>query len=468
MKAFIVNRVGDLAFLIGLLLLVEAFGTLDLAVILARAPQELAPGGALVTAIALLLFVGATGKSAQLPLHVWLPDAMEGPTPVSALIHAATMVTAGVYLVARTHALYLLAPVALAVVAVIGLATALMAATIALTQNDIKRVLAYSTISQLGYMFLGLGVGAFTAAIFHLMTHAFFKALLFLGSGSVIHALHGEQDMRQMGGLARRLPLTHATFLAGALSIAGVFPLAGFFSKDAILAGVLVARGPVFWALGLGGALLTAFYMFRLMTLTFYGASRTDPQVHPHEAPPSMAVVLVILALLSIAGGWVGMTFIEGGDRFGAFLEPVFADREHIALTEVHGHPSRGTELVLAAVSLAVALAGIGLGLGFYRGRAELATVLRERLAPLYVLFHRKYFFDELYDLIVVRPLYRLAAVLYRYVDLAVIDGAVNGVGITVREAASRLRLLQSGYVRRYALVFALGVVVVLGLARRG
>ncbi len=467
LKAFLVNRVGDLGFLIGLLLLARTFGTLDLAAILARAPEELAPGGALVTAIALLLFLGATGKSAQIPLHVWLPDAMEGPTPVSALIHAATMVTAGVYLVARTHVLYLLAPVALATVAVIGLATALMAATIALTQNDIKRVLAYSTISQLGYMFLGCGVGAFSAAIFHLMTHAFFKALLFLGSGSVIHALHGEQDLRRMGGLARRLPLTHATFLAGSLALAGVFPLAGFFSKDAILAEAWTARGPLVWALGLAGAALTAFYMFRLMALAFYGKSRLAPEVHPHEAPPSMAGVLVVLALLSVAGGWVGVTLVEGGDRFGAFLAPVFADRERIALTEAHGHATPALELALAAVSLAVAVAGLLLGLGAYRWRPETAARLRARLAGLHTLFSRKYYFDELYGLAIVRPLFRLADHAFGLVDVGVIDRAVNGTGETVRAAAGRLRLLQSGYVRRYALVFVLGVAVILGLAGR-
>ncbi len=464
MKAFLVNRVGDFAFLIGLFLLATHFGTLDLAAILERAPRELVPGGVLVTTIAILLFIGATGKSAQIPLHVWLPDAMEGPTPVSALIHAATMVTAGVYLVARTHVLYLMAPTALALVAGIGLATALMAATIALTQNDIKRVLAYSTISQLGYMFLGCGVGAFTAAIFHLMTHAFFKALLFLGSGSVIHALHGEQDMRRMGGLRRKLPLTYATFLAGSLAIAGIFPLAGFFSKDEILFEAFLARGPLVWALGLGGALLTAFYMFRLMALTFYGESRLDPHAHPHEAPPSMAVALVVLAVLSVIGGWVGIPFIEGGNRFGTFLAPVFADAEHIALTADHGHASHGLELGLAGISLAVAVAGILLGLAAYLWRPALATALRARFAGLHKLFANKWYWDEIYQAVVVGPLIGLAGLLYRRFDLAVIDGLVNGTGITVRAVANRTRVLQSGSVRRYALVVVLGVVVVLGL----
>jgi NADH-quinone oxidoreductase subunit L len=467
MKAFVVNRVGDFAFLIGLLLLARAFGTLDLTEILERAPRELTPGGALVTGVAILLFIGATGKSAQIPLHVWLPDAMEGPTPVSALIHAATMVTAGVYLVARTHVLYLMAPVALAVVALIGLATAIMAATIALTQNDIKRVLAYSTISQLGYMFLGCGVGAFGAAIFHLMTHAFFKALLFLGSGSVIHALAGEQDLRRMGGLARHLKVTHLTFLVGSLAIAGVFPLSGFFSKDEILFEAFLARGPLYWGIGLAGALLTAFYMFRLMVLTFYGESRVDPGVHPHESPPSMAGVLVVLAVLSVIGGWVGIPFIEGGNRFGAFLAPVFADAEHIALVAHHGHASHGLELSLAGISLAIAIAGILAGVNAYLWRPGLATAARERLRSLYALFSNKYYWDALYERTVVRPLLGVADLSFRFVDVAIIDRLVNGSGATFRGAAELLRVIQSGYVRRYALVFALGVVVILGLAWR-
>jgi NADH-quinone oxidoreductase subunit L len=467
MKAFLVNRVGDFAFLIALLMVARAFGTLDLAEVLERAPRELLPGGAMVTTIAILLFIGASGKSAQLPLHIWLPDAMEGPTPVSALIHAATMVTAGVYLLARTHVLYLMAPLALGVVAVSGLITALMAATIALTQNDIKRVLAYSTISQLGYMFLSCGVGAFGVAIFHLMTHAFFKALLFLGSGSVIHALSGEQDLRRMGGLRKQLPITHLTFLAGSLAIAGIFPLAGFFSKDEILFETFLARGPLFWGLGLAGALLTAFYMFRLMVLAFYGKSRVDPSVHPHESPPSMAWVLIVLAVLSVIGGWVGIPFIEGWNRFGAFLAPVFAEAEHIALTEAHGHASHGLELSLGAISLAVAIIGIFAGVNAYLLRPGLAASLRARLTPFHTLFSNKYYFDDIYDRLVVRPLLGLANLSFRFVDVAIIDRLVNGTGETVRGAAQLLRVVQSGYVRRYALVFLLGVAVILGLAWR-
>jgi len=478
LKAFIVNRVGDFGFLIGVLLLWVAFGTLDLGEILARAPRELEPGGALVSSIALLLFLGATGKSAQIPLHVWLPDAMEGPTPVSALIHAATMVTAGVYLVARAHVLYLMAPLALGVVAAIGLATLVMAATVALTQNDIKRVLAYSTISQLGYMFLACGLGAFSAAIFHLMTHAFFKALLFLGAGSVIHALGGEQDLRRMGGLARRLPITHLTFVTGALALAGVFPLAGFFSKDAILVAAWVGRGPIIWGVGLAGAFLTAFYMFRLVVLAFYGASRqvhaanrsasrAANHAHVHESPPSMAGVLVLLAILSAGAGWVGTDLIAGGNRLGSFLAPVFAGGEHIALTEAHGHPTRALELSLAAISLAVGVAGILFSLIAYRWRPGLAAALRRGLAPLHTLFSHKYYFDEFYGRVLVRPLFGLAALAFRWVDVGVIDRLVNGAGESVRAAAQSLRLLQSGYVRRYALVFALGVAIILGLVGR-
>jgi NADH-quinone oxidoreductase subunit L len=467
LKAFLTNRVGDFAFLVGLLLLARTFGTLDLADILARAPRELVPGGALVTAIALLLFIGATGKSAQIPLHVWLPDAMEGPTPVSALIHAATMVTAGVYLVARTHVLYLMAPVALTVVAVVGLATALMAATIALVQNDVKRVLAYSTISQLGYMFLGCGVGAFTAAVFHLMTHAFFKALLFLGAGSVIHAMGGEQDMRRMGGLKAHLPVTYVTFLAGALAIAGIFPLAGFFSKDEILFEAYLARGPLMYALALGGAALTAFYMFRLVTLTFLGKGRFGHDIHPHESPRSMTTVLIALAVLSVAGGWVGIALVPGWNRFAAFLAPVFAGAEHIALTAHHGEKSHGLELGLAGVSLAVAVLGILAALYAYLWRPAVGTALRQKLPAFHRLFAAGYYFDLIYDRAVVRPLFALAALSYRSIDVGIIDRMVNGMAAGVRASADLLRLVQTGNVRRYALAIALGAAVLLSLAGR-
>ncbi|MGE5177048.1 MAG: NADH-quinone oxidoreductase subunit L, partial [Hyphomicrobiales bacterium] len=327
-KAFVVNRIGDWGFLIGMLLVFVTFGTLDFARVFPEAPTRLALGGGLATAIALFLFVGATGKSAQIPLYVWLPDAMEGPTPVSALIHAATMVTAGVYMVARCHILYTLAPTALLVVAIVGAATAVFAATIGLVQKDIKRVLAYSTVSQLGYMFLGLGVGAFSAGIFHLMTHAFFKALLFLGAGSVIHGLSGEQDMDRMGGLKSALPKTHFTMLMATLAICGIFPFAGFFSKDEILWNAWSHGHPILWAAGVFGAFLTAFYMFRLYFMTFHGPSRVTEEAkhHLHESPNSMILPLMVLAALSVVGGFVQVPLLQGGQRLEGFLEPVFAD----------------------------------------------------------------------------------------------------------------------------------------------
>src|SRR5687767_3107354 len=365
-KAFVVNRIGDWGFLIGMFLVFVAFGTLDFGRVFSEAPDRLAFGSATATAIALFLFIGAIGKSAQIPLHVWLPDAMEGPTPVSALIHAATMVTAGVYMIARCHILYALSPVALIVVAIIGAATALFAATIGLVQKDIKRVLAYSTVSQLGYMFLAMGVGAYVAGIFHLMTHAFFKALLFLGAGSVIHALSGEQDMDRMGGLKKHLPRTHLTMLIGTLAIAGVFPLSGFFSKDEILWHAWQDGGPLLWGVGLTGAFLTAFYMFRLYFLTFHGEERLTPEAkhHLHESPNSMTIPLLILAALSVVGGWINIPLVEGGQILGHFLEPVFADIARVTGGAAHhgeaaaaGHAA--AEITLMVISLAVALAGI-------------------------------------------------------------------------------------------------------------
>jgi NADH-quinone oxidoreductase subunit L len=349
----------------------------------------------------------------------------------------------------------------------VGLATALMAGTIALTQNDVKRVLAYSTISQLGYMFLGCGVGAFTAAVFHLMTHAFFKALLFLGSGSVIHALGGEQDMRRMGGLKSKLPVTYLTFLIGTLAIAGIFPLAGFFSKDEILFETYLARGPIVYAFALIGAGLTAFYMFRLMALTFWGPSRVAPEVHPHESPRSMTSVLVLLAVLSVVGGWVGISFVPGWNQFAAFLAPVFADAEHIELTAHHGEAAPNLAWILAAVSLATAILGIWAAVTAYLRRPQIATALRHRLPSFYSLFANKYYFDLLYDRLIVRPLVVIAGMSYRWVDVGIIDRLVNLVADAVRVAAMSLRGMQSGFVRRYALVFALGVAVLLSLAAR-
>src|SRR5262245_10640012 len=372
-KAFIVNRIGDFGFMLGAFMLIASTGSLSFDRVFATAPHVFAAGGAAITLATLLMFLGATGKSAQIPLFTWLPDAMEGPTPVSALIHAATMVTAGVYMVARSHVLFELAPVSLEVVAVIGAATALMAATIGLAQNDIKRVLAYSTVSQLGYMFIACGVGAFGAGIFHVMTHAFFKALLFLGAGSVIHALSDEQDMRRMGGLASKLPWTHATMAVATLAIAGVPFFSGFFSKDEILDGAFASGHYGVWLAGLVGALLTAFYMFRLYVLAFRGKSRLthEAEHHLHESPPSMLVPLGILAVLAIVGGGVGPPLIEGGHPFAHWLDPVFASGTHglaggamsHGATEApaHGahHVPRSTEIMLMVLSVAVAAIGI-------------------------------------------------------------------------------------------------------------
>ncbi len=471
-KAFIVNRIGDWGFMIGIFLVFVTFGTLDFGRVFAEAPSRLlGPGGlATATAIALFLFVGAMGKSAQIPLHVWLPDAMEGPTPVSALIHAATMVTAGVYMVARCHILYVLAPTALGVVAIVGLATALFAASIGLVQKDIKRVLAYSTVSQLGYMFLALGVGAFASGIFHLMTHAFFKALLFLGAGSVIHALSGEQHLDKMGGLKPHLPRTHATMLIATLAIAGVFPLSGFFSKDEILWYAWKSGGPFLWAAGVVGAFLTAFYMFRLYFMTFHGPSRLTAEAkhHLHESPSSMTTPLIILAFLSAVGGLIQVPLIEGGQQLDHFLEPVFADVASIvgggsAAHGAHGAADAGAEIALMVISLAVALSGIFVAHRFYVVDPAAPGRLAERARALYRLLFNKYWIDEVYDARIVQPIVRGSIRLWQRFDAAVIDGAVNGIGREITRAAGLLRQAQTGYVQVYAMILTLGMVVVFG-----
>ena len=469
-KAFIVNRVGDFGFLVAMFLVFWTFGSIEYTEVFARVPG-LRESGALTTGIAtaitLLLFMGATGKSAQIPLHVWLPDAMEGPTPVSALIHAATMVTAGVYMVARTSTLFLLAPVSMGVVAVVGAATAIFAATIGIAQNDIKRVLAYSTVSQLGYMFLACGVGAFTAGIFHLMTHAFFKALLFLGSGSVIHALSGEQDLRKMGSLKRHLPITYWTMFLATFAIAGLPPLAGFFSKDEILWKAFSSEhGHVgLWLVGSVAAGITAFYMFRLIFMTFYGESRMDPAVekHVHESPPSMTVPLMILAVLSVAGGWVGIPHVLGGHNyFEEWLAPVFA---HPAGGAAGGaHHSAALEYLLMAGSVAVALCGIGLAWYLYRARTEKPKEIADRVPGLYGMVLHKYYVDEIYDAAIVRRIVSGSVWLWEAFDAAFIDGMVNGVGTLVRGAGGYFRRLQTGFVGNYAFSLLLGAVVILGM----
>jgi len=414
-----------------------------------------------------LLLAGAVGKSAQVPLYVWLPDAMEGPTPVSALIHAATMVTAGVYMVARTHVLYLLAPGALLVVAIVGALTAIFAASIALVQNDIKRVLAYSTISQLGYMFLACGVGAFGAGIFHLTTHAFFKALLFLGAGSVMHALRSEQDIRRMGGLKDYLPITFGTFFVASLAIAGVPPFAGFFSKDEILWAAWTAPwawGKFVWLIGAVAAAMTSFYMFRLLFIVFHGEPHADAfGPRPHESPRNMHVPLLILAGLSTVAGFIGIPIIEGGNRIGRYLEPVFT--RYPLPVGIVGHEVQHSslELVMLIISLVLAIGGIMLAMYMYLIDSALPERLGVRFARLYRLLLDKYYVDELYDRVIVEPVTSAARWLWTQIDVLVVDGAVDRAGAFVRWDSAWLSRIQSGFVRNYALSMFLGVVVVLG-----
>ncbi|HSB41430.1 MAG TPA: NADH-quinone oxidoreductase subunit L [Methylomirabilota bacterium] len=460
-KAFIVNRVGDFGFGLGIMLIWVTFGTLNYAEVFAKADATVATGTYL--AIALLLFMGATGKSAQLPLFTWLPDAMEGPTPVSALIHAATMVTAGVYMVARCHKLFEMAPLSLEIVAWVGGLTAVFAATIGLVQTDIKRVLAYSTISQLGYMFVGVGVGAYAAGVFHLVTHALFKALLFLGAGSVIHGLGGEQDLRKMGGLAPRMMTTTVTFLVGAFGLAGVPPLAGFFSKDEILTSVFHGHRYLLWTLLMAGAFMTAFYTFRLVFLAFFGAPRMSKEVahHIHESPATMTVPLVILALGTVVAGLAVGIPSSNGTAFARFLAPVLPYGE-----DEHGAGIAFTLLLLSAV---VAIAGVALAWYAY-GRAPVrAAAIGVARNPVHRLLLGKYYVDELYDLLFVRPIYRLSLWLARVFDPEVLDGAVNGTATAVLAWARGLRRVQTGFVMNYALGVLLGAVAVVAylLARR-
>ena len=554
-KAFIVNRIGDFGFILGMLLIFTTFGTLDFQEVAAAAAQR-APevaGWGVLTIASLLLFVGATGKSAQIPLYVWLPDAMEGPTPVSALIHAATMVTAGVYMIGRNAVLFDHAPTTLAIVAAVGVATALMAGTIGLVQNDIKRVLAYSTVSQLGYMFLAMGVGAYAAGIFHLYTHAFFKALLFLGSGAVIHALAGEQDLRNMGGLKKYLPITYWTFLIGALAIAGFPFLSGFFSKDEILFRTYTAEATpghtLLWVIGVITSLLTATYMFRLVFLAFHGERRHDapaapahaeeeePVAHagghghghdlpahapdlpakagshaplpstvasgfsrkddahdhghgghghghdPHEAPWSMALPLILLAVGSIFAGYVGVPHALGGsNRIESFLEPSFEAHgappavtaaaeapaaEPAAAGEAHAaetHADVGTERLLMGISVGVAVAGIFIAMYFWLRNRSAADRMAQSFGGVYRLLLDKYRIDELYDTVFVQPIKLLSTVgLWRGVDAGLIDGAVNGVGAMISGSSSVLRRIQTGSVRTYAFGLFAGAVAILG-----
>jgi NADH-quinone oxidoreductase subunit L len=462
MKAFIVNRIGDFGFALGMFLLFTAFGTIAFEplrekILHTEAPQLLLWGTsygtyAVLTAAALLLFVGAAGKSAQIPLYVWLPDAMAGPTPVSALIHAATMVTAGVYMVSRMGFLYTASPCALGVVASVGAVTAFFAATMALVQDDIKKVLAYSTISQLGYMFLACGAGAYAAGIFHLVTHAFFKALLFLAAGSVIHAMAGEQNIFKMGGLRSRMPATHATFLLGALAIAGVPPLAGFFSKDGILARTYEQSGMALWLLGAATAAMTAFYMFRLYFLVFAGKSRVESEkaAHLHESPKVMTVPLMILAALSVVGGWMGIPHLLGGhDRFGEWLHEWGGAHETLL--------SHGTEWALMAVSVAAAAIGIFVAWRLALVSPGAAARLAEGFGPVYRILFHKYYIDEIYDAAVIRPFVRLSEKFWKGVDEFFVDGTLVGTGTVTEWLGYALALLQTGAVRHYLLGIFLG-----------
>ena len=456
-KAFVVNRIGDFGFLIGVFLIFWTFGSLNFAEVFPLAAKY-PMGSGVLTAITLFLFLGATGKSAQIPLYTWLPDAMEGPTPVSALIHAATMVTAGVFMVARCSTMFVLAPISMTVVGGVGALTAIYAATIGITQFDIKRVLAYSTVSQLGYMFLACGVGAFTSGIFHLMTHAFFKALLFLGSGSVIHGMHGEQDMRHMGGLKKYMPITYWTFMLATLAIAGIFPFAGFFSKDEILFHSLVSGHTLFWGIATVAAFITAFYMFRAVFMTFHGEEKFDHHhVHPHESPSLMTVPLMILAGLAVVGGLVGFPIIEGANRFKEFLAPAITPLVH----EVHSPV--WFEITMMAFSMAVAIAGIYMAYKFYMKRPELPEKVIEKIPVIYDLVYHKYYVDEIYDAGVVEPIKNGSDFLWHGVDETVIDGAVNGSATTVGWLSSQLRKLETGFVQSYALAILIGAVLVTG-----
>jgi len=455
-KAFVMNRIGDLGFLLGVFLLFITFGSVEFAKVFPQAAAML-PGTAALTFITLLLLVGACGKSAQLPLFTWLPDAMAGPTPVSALIHAATMVTAGIYMIARSSVLFDLAPHTQDVMAIIGTATALVAALIALTQTDIKKVLAYSTVSQLGYMFLGLGVGAYTGSFFHVLTHAFFKALLFLGAGSVIHAMHHEQDMRHMGGLRTKLKTTFATMMVGTIAIAGLPPFSGFFSKDEILAHAY-AHHKVLWAIGLFTAFLTAFYMFRMMFLTFSGKYRGThhEESHIHESPANMTFPLIVLAILAAFGGLLNVPEVFGGGEWlahwlsGAGVAQHELDLDH------------GTEWMLMGVSVLVALVALGYAYMRYVKKGEVPVADEMPRPALTQWSYHKFYLDELYDMLIRKPLDAFSAFFYRIVDRKVIDGLVNSLGWTAGEGSKGLRLLQTGNVGFYIFMMVLGIIALL------
>ncbi len=463
-KAFVVNRIGDFGFLLGMFLIFSTFDSLVFKEVFSKA-ASLPISETTFGLIALFLFIGATGKSAQIPLYIWLPDAMAGPTPVSALIHAATMVTAGVYMVSRVSIIFASAPGVMTVVAVIGLFTAIFAATIGLVQNDIKKVLAYSTVSQLGYMFLAAGVGAFGASIFHVMTHAFFKALLFLGAGSVIHGMHDQQDIRHYGGLKKYMPKTYITFLIAALAISGFPGFSGFFSKDEILWYSYANGGLVYWMLGAITAMLTAFYIFRLFSLTFLGKERFNHhEVHPHESPAVMTIPLIILAFLAIVGGYIGIPEVfsgEHGNLFETWLEPVYQPAlEKLSIYSFHTHFE---EIMLMALSVALALTGIYLALHIYTKKPEIARKLSEKFAALYRILLNKYYVDELYEAAVVQPIQKGSEnILWKFTDTAVIDGLVNGTANLISGISGVIRKVQNGFVQFYAFIMMIGIAVAL------
>ncbi|MBN8695377.1 MAG: NADH-quinone oxidoreductase subunit L [Bacteroidetes bacterium] len=458
-KAFIMNRIGDLGFLLGIILIFVTFGSISYGDVFEQAKHFIGDNS-VITAIALLLFIGAMGKSAQLPLYTWLPDAMAGPTPVSALIHAATMVTAGIYMVSRSNILYTLSPFAMEVVAVVGVCTALFAATIGLAQNDIKKVLAYSTVSQLGYMFLALGVGAYTGAVFHVMTHAFFKALLFLGAGSVIHAMSGEQDIRKMGGLKKYIPITHLTFLLGTLAIVGFPGFSGFFSKDEILAHAW-EHNKLLWFLGVLGAAMTTFYMFRLYFLTFKGSFRGthEQEHHLHESPKSMTIPLIVLAVLSVVGGLIGIPEVLGGHHYlEHYLKPVFEDS---SFRLVH-HLSHDTEYILMGVAITVMALSLYYAYNTYVKNKTLPENEDAELKPLHKLVYKKYMIDELYENVFMKPINFIGDALHKVVDNQIVDGIVNGMGSLVSGVSGLIRQAQTGNTGFYVFVMVISIVLIL------
>ncbi|HEY5919780.1 MAG TPA: NADH-quinone oxidoreductase subunit L [Chryseolinea sp.] len=460
-KAFIMNRIGDLGMLLGIVLIFMNFGSLEYSQVF---PQASSIDISTITLITILLFVGAMGKSAQIPLYTWLPDAMAGPTPVSALIHAATMVTAGVYMVARNNLLYSLAPVAMELIVIVGLATALFAATIALTQNDIKKVLAYSTVSQLGLMFLALGLGNFTGGIFHMATHAFFKALLFLGAGSVIHALHHEQDIRKMGGLKKYLPITYLTFLIGVVAISGIPPFAGFFSKDEILAAAF-AHNKVVWVIAVVASMLTVFYMFRLLFLTFFGTSRASEHTlsHVHESPQSITIPLIVLAVLSAIGGFMGIPEALGGSHWlESFLAPVFAESHSLVASHSLDH---STEYMLMGGVVVLTLIVIAFAYTRYVSKRRVPVEEGQIANPLQQTLYNKYYVDEIYDWMIVKPLYWLSEQFYSIVEKSGIDMLVNASGRGVESGSKFARLIQNGSVGYYIFVMVIGIALLLGYA---